>query len=49
MREANKFNSRYVIFFGGDEYASGNLSLKNMQTSEQKQLLLSELDNIMID
>lgn len=49
MREANKFNTRYVIFFGGDDYASGNLSLKNMQTSEQKQLLLSELDNIMID
>jgi histidyl-tRNA synthetase len=49
MREANKLNTRYVIFFGGDEYATGYFSLKNMQTSEQKQLLLSELENIMID
>jgi histidyl-tRNA synthetase len=49
MREANKLNSRFVIFFGGDEYSTGYFSLKNMQTSEQKQLLLSELDNIMID
>ena len=49
MREANKFNVRYVIFFGGDEYSSGYLSLKNMQTGEQKQILISDLENITID
>src|SRR3990170_1701144 len=36
MREANKLNARFVIFFGGDEYSSGFLSLKNMKTGEQK-------------
>ena len=49
MREANKLNVRYVIFFGGDEYSSGYLSLKNMQTGEQKQILISDLENITID
>ncbi len=36
MREANKLNARYVIFAGGDEYRSGNLNLKNMETGEQQ-------------
>jgi histidyl-tRNA synthetase len=49
MREANKFNSRYVIFFGGNEYASGNLSLKNMHTGEQKQIAISELTSLLIN
>ncbi|MGA7721155.1 MAG: histidine--tRNA ligase [Ignavibacteriaceae bacterium] len=42
MREANKFNARYVLFLGGDEYQSGKLNLKNMETGEQK---LFELEN----
>lgn len=49
MREANKLNSRFVIFFGGDEYSSGNLSLKNMQTGEQKQFAINDLDNIPVE
>jgi histidyl-tRNA synthetase len=49
MREANKLNTRYVIFFGGEEYSSGQLSLKNMQTGEQKQILITSLENIGID
>lgn len=49
MREANKLNARFVIFFGGDEYSSGFFSLKNMQTGEQKQFLISDLENITID
>jgi histidyl-tRNA synthetase len=42
MREANKFNARYVLFIGGDEFQSGKLNLKNMGTGEQK---LIGLDN----
>lgn len=49
MREANKFNSRYVLFLGGDEYASGNLSLKNMQTGEQKQFPINDLEYITVE
>jgi len=49
MREANKLNALFVIFFGGDEYSSGFLSLKNMQTSEQKQIPIKSLENITID
>lgn len=49
MREANKLNARFVIFFGGDEYSSGFLSLKNMQTGEQKQIVYDSLREITID
>ncbi|NWF88384.1 MAG: histidine--tRNA ligase [Ignavibacteriaceae bacterium] len=49
MREANKLNSRFVIFFGGDEYLSGMVSIKNMQSSEQRQIPISELQTINID
>lgn len=49
MREANKLNARFVIFFGGDEYSSGFLSLKNMQTGEQKQIAHDSLREITID
>lgn len=46
MREANKLNACFVIFFGGDEYSSGLLSLKNMQTGEQKQIPVASLEDI---
>ncbi len=49
MREANKLNSRFVIFFGGDEYSSGYFSLKNMQTGEQKQIPVKDLETIILD
>ena len=49
MREANKLNARSVIFFGGDEYSNGYFSLKNMQTGEQKQIPLKDLENIRVD
>jgi histidyl-tRNA synthetase len=35
MREANKYNARFVLFIGGDEYKSGKFNLKNMSTGEQ--------------
>jgi histidyl-tRNA synthetase len=42
MREANKLKARFVMFVGGDEYKSGKITLKNMETGEQK---LIEIDN----
>lgn len=49
MREANKLNSRFVIFFGGDEYSKGLISIKDMQSSEQRQIPFSELLTITTD
>jgi histidyl-tRNA synthetase len=49
MREANKLNARFVLFFGGDEFLSGFFSLKNMKTSEQKQIPVNGLENITLD
>jgi len=52
MREANKFNARFALFIGGDEYEQGKMNLKDMVSSEQKLIPidnLSELiDNIKI-
>lgn len=35
MREANKLNSRFVLFIGGDEYKTGYMNLKDMSSGEQ--------------
>lgn len=35
MREANKYNTRFVVFVGGDEFVNGQVSIKNMKTGEQ--------------
>ena len=44
MREANKLNSRYVLFIGGEEYKNGKANLKNMNTGEQQLIDLGEGD-----
>jgi len=36
MREANKFNAKFVIFTGGEEEKDGKVTLKNMKTGEQQ-------------
>ncbi len=36
MREANRTNSKYVLLIGGDEFARGEVVLKNMSNGEQK-------------
>lgn len=43
MREANKLNARFVLFVGGDEYKNGELVIKNLITSEQEKIKVSEL------
>ncbi len=35
MREANKYGASFVVFIGGDEYALGKISIKNMQDGNQ--------------
>jgi histidyl-tRNA synthetase len=46
MREANKLNARYVLFLGGEEYKSGLVSLKNMQSGEQKEFALKDAEEM---
>lgn len=41
MREANKYNAKYVVFIGGDEYKRGELSVKNLSNGDQ-QLIKSD-------
>ncbi len=35
MREANKYNARFVIFIGGDEYKTNKIVLKDMSSGGQ--------------
>lgn len=47
MREANKLNSKFVIMIGGDEFKNGKLVLKNMETSEQEEISLENLEEVL--
>lgn len=47
MREANKYNSRFVLFVGGEELENNQVQLKNMKTGEQKLFDLGNLDFIL--
>ncbi len=42
MREANKLNTRYVLFIGGEEHQKGQANLKNMNTGEQQLVSLDD-------
>ena len=46
MREANKLNARYVLFLGGEEYKSGKVNLKNMESGEQKEFSIKDVDGM---
>lgn len=46
MREANKLNARFVLFFGGDEYKTGEVQLKNMADGIQTKFGLNEIEKI---
>jgi len=45
MREANKFNAKFALFFGGEEYQSHKSQLKNMETGEQEIISLENIIN----
>ncbi|KAF0139448.1 MAG: histidyl-tRNA synthetase [Stygiobacter sp.] len=46
MREANRLNSKFVLFVGGDEFTNGEVVLKNMSNSEQKNISKDNLEEI---
>ena len=43
---ADKCGARYVIVLGEDELAQGVAKLRNMQTHEESDISLSDIDNI---
>ena len=46
MREANKFNAKFVLLFGGDEYEKREAVLKDMSKGEQETISLDSLDSV---
>ena len=46
MREANRLNTKFVLFIGGDEYKEGNVVLKNMKDGNQINLVKNDLNTI---
>jgi len=46
MREANKFNARFTIFFGGDEYKNGMFNLKNMSDGSEEKISLDHISEL---
>ena len=46
MREANRMKSHFVLFVGGEEFEKGNVVLKNMETGEQEEISVKDLDSI---
>ncbi|MCB9219151.1 MAG: histidine--tRNA ligase [Ignavibacteriales bacterium] len=47
MREANKYNARFVVFIGGEEFENGQIQIKNMQTGDQTLLSIKDLEKIL--
>ncbi len=43
MREANKYNAKYAVFIGGDEYKRGELNVKNLSNGEQQVIKIDEI------
>ncbi len=43
MKQANKVNARHVLIFGEDEFARGQVVLRNMSTSEQKEIAITDI------
>ncbi len=46
MKDANKYNATNVIILAEREMNEGNFTLKNMESGEQQQLSIDEIDNI---
>ncbi len=46
MREANKLNAKFVLFYGGDEFEVGKFSLKNMISGDQIVIPLNDLTKL---
>ncbi len=48
MREANKYNARFVLFHGGDEYKNGEFVLKNMGDGTETRININDIDKIIL-
>ncbi|MFA3782696.1 histidine--tRNA ligase [Melioribacteraceae bacterium 4301-Me] len=46
MREANRQNAKFVLILGGEEFAKGEILLKDMNTSQQVTFLKDELEKV---
>ena len=46
MREANKFNAKYVVFVGGDEFIRGELNVKNLSNGEQQLIKIEDFEKL---
>ena len=46
MREANKYNAKYVVFIGGDEYKRGELNIKNLSNGEQQLIKIDDFEKL---
>jgi len=46
MREANKFNAKYVVFVGGDEFNRGELNIKNLSNGEQQLIKIEDFEKL---
>jgi threonyl-tRNA synthetase len=46
MREANKFNAKYVVFVGGDEFNRGELNVKNLSNGEQQLIKIEDFEKL---
>ncbi len=44
MREANKLNAKFVLFFGGDELKNNSVLLKEMNSGQQFNISLNNID-----
>ncbi|NLT49371.1 MAG: histidine--tRNA ligase [Ignavibacteria bacterium] len=42
MREANRLNAKYALFFGGEEYSSGEAVLKNMSEGTEEKINIKD-------
>ncbi len=46
MREANKYNAKFVVFVGGDEFKNGELNLKNLSNGEQQLIKIDDFEKL---
>ena len=47
MKQANRVQARYVLIFGEDEAARGQVVLRNMATSEQQEIAIDAITTIL--
>ncbi|HCY74727.1 MAG TPA: histidine--tRNA ligase [Ignavibacteriales bacterium] len=46
MREANKYNAKFVVFVGGDEFKNGELNVKNLANGDQQLIKIEDFEKL---